>query len=113
MRKMNASELFSDEILNCMSGTSMDSSSEEELDELMLAASQSYEDSVKATPSAEEKSRMPKKSRFAMPKSAEDIERVRIDTIPEKTKQDNNYCCKIGNLGGRIGKPAQEKKFQA
>ena len=82
-REMNASELFSDDILNCMSGTSMNSSFKEEVDKLMLAASQSYEDSIKATPSAEEKSHMPKKSRFATPKSREDIERVRIDAVPE------------------------------
>ena len=60
-------------------------STDKEVDKLMQAASRSYEDSVKATPSAEEKSRMPKKSHFAMPKNKKDIERARLDTVPEKT----------------------------
>ena len=96
-------ELFSDEILSCLD----QEDSENELDLLMLAASQQYEswnapptattdNSARASttrPAPTTTAAVP--SRFAPPKTSEEIQKGRQNRIPTKTKEDTKYCYKL------------------
>ena len=72
----------------------------EEVDALLLAASQEYE-TQPTTSARASKTTSPAPTdtttttRFAPPKTNADIERGRIDSVPKKTQQDTKYCCKL------------------
>ena len=71
----------------------------EEVDALLLAASQEYE--TQPTTSARATSPAPTDTtRFAPPKTNADIVRGRIDSVPKNTQQDTKYCCKLWDSGG-------------
>ena len=97
-------DFFCEQILSCLND-----SNDEELDALMLAASQEYE-STNAPPTTAENSarahqttrpapttagRGRPTTRFAPPKTSREIEGGRIDSVPIKTKQDTTYCLKL------------------
>ena len=86
---MDAAELFCEEIIQWGSDNDV-----EKVDALLLAASDEYERSTTATPTSPAPATR-HHMRFAPPQTEQQIQRARIDGIPESTKKDTKYCLKI------------------
>ena len=81
--------------LPCTSSSTPTIGSEAELDNLLLACSESYEANAKRprlTAPAQAKLRT-----FAPPKSREEVEQARRNTMPKKTQNDTQYCVGMWN----------------
>ena len=73
-----------------MGGAASDSNFEEELDKLLMLASQQFEEQQSSTMEIT----FPH-TRFAAPKSEEEILQMRQNAVPLKTRQDTAYCLRV------------------